>query len=550
MRALHLCFWLHRPYELQEESGWKKGYFGGEAGFREADKRDYQPLMALLERNAQRYANLRVSLVVSGVWLEQAERWDSELIRRLKKMVQNGNVELVATPYYYSMAAFYDVDELTSQVEKCQEKYEQIFGVKSCCLALPELCYNNRIARWAEKNGLQVVLAGVVPKDLEWRSPGRLYDAKGCEKVKIAFDDAKLSEAIMKASKLATVQVEAEVKVEQDDADIAPVKATTAADFVRSMTQEPQREERPEAKVVKKTQFSARRFQKQLDFALMRGDLVNLCLQPSLFGKWREMGVIGFFDEMFKIWLETPGCKMVGVNDIAEMTPTAEFSIKRTVSLHGESRKEYALPGSWTEQQEANEHKVYDLRKNILASKDQDLYVDFAKLTATEYADGGANFEAILGDIKKRLEKYVVKTKAGEEKIVHQGLTDSTSVKINFDNKAKETKQRHQELYQQLKAAAGLQKGEGQPLWDADDMDDMEAALQVMAQRMKRSRENNERDTEELAEAEVVSDEIDYDALGELDDEDLEMAEEILKEEAPEKPKSRTKKIFKKIIID
>ncbi len=549
MRALHLCFWLHRAYELLEESGWNKGYFGGEAGFREADQREYQPLLALLERNAQRYAKLRVSLVVSGVWLEQTERWDSELIRRLKKLVQSGKVELVATPYDYSMAAFYDVDELTSQVRKCQEKLEQVFGERSQALALPELCYNNRIARWAEKNDLQILIAGAVPEDLGWRSPNQLYDAKGCEKVKIVFDNAKLAGAVMQASKLATVQVEAELKVEQDDADIAATEMTSAADFVKNMTETPKSEQQTET--VRRTEFSARRFQKQLDLACMRGDLVTLCLQPSLFGKWRELGVIGFFDELFKIWTETPGCRMVGVKEITELAPIAELSIKKTVSTRGEAEKDYAVPRWWTSQQDVIEQKVYGLREKVLASKDQDLYVDFTKLTAVEYVKGGANFQAVFDDINKRLAKYVVKTQTGEEKIVQRGLADSTAVKINFDNKAKETKQRHQELYQQLKAAAGLRGDEGKPLWDAEDMDDMEAALQVMAQRMKRSREEEqERDTEGLAEAELVNDEIELDDLSGLDDEDLEMAEEILKAEAPKKPEPHAKKIFKKIIVD
>lgn len=550
MRALHLCFWLHRPYKLEEESKWKKGYFGGEAEFKEADQRDYQPLLALLERNAQRYSKLRVSLVVSGVWLEQAERWSPDLIRRIKRLVQDGNAGLVATPYNYSMAAFYDVDELESQVKKCQGKFEQLFGQKSNCLALPELCYNNRIARWAEKNGFRVVLAGAMLDELAWRTLNRLYDAKGCERVKIVFDNVRLANDIMKATSAATIQVEAEIKVEQDDADIAPTGATSAADFVRSMSQPIERDEKPEAKVVKKTQFSAQRFRKQLDLAFMRGDLVTLVLNPSLFGKWREAGVIGFFDELFKIWMETPGSKMVNLIDIAEMTPTAELSIKKTVSLRGESQKEYVIPEWWTTREDKTEKQIYALRAKILASKDQDLYADFAKLTALEYANGGANFEAVFADIEKRMAKYVVKTQDGDEKIVQRSLADSTTVKINFDNRAKEAKQRHQEIYQQLKAAAGLRKDTRQPLWDADDMDDMEAALQVMAQRMKRSREDQERDTEGLAEAELVDDEVDFDDLGLDEDDDLEVAEEILKEEAPEKPKPRVKKVFKKIIVD
>lgn len=496
MRALHLCFWLHHPYELNDVEHWQKGYFGGEADFRRADEQDYQPLFALLERNAQRYPHLRVSLVVSGVWLEQAERWDKELVKRLQKLVKSGKVALVATPYYYSMAVFYDLDELAAQLKQYQEKLEQLFETRSDYLALPGLCYNNRIARWADKQGYQVILAGDASAELDWRTCNRVYEAKGTDGLKVLFANRPLTEILGEAQPETTAQIVAEKK---------------------------------SPKVV----FSAQKFQKQLDLAFLRGNLVNLYLDVAIFGKWRERGIIGFFDELFKIWQETSGSHMVSVREIAKLAPVAEVSIKRTASFAEAATQDYQWPVWWSEEKDQNSQALYKLQKSIVASEDKDLYYDFGKLTTLELAQGGANYDAILKDLQERTEKLVAIADDEKAEPVRFGLAESTTVKINFDNKTKEAKERGRSFYKQMKEAAG------EPLWTAEDMDDMEAAIQVMAQRMKMSHVEQERDFADFAEAEIVGTEDDF-----LDwpMDDIDLAAETLAWEAETSTKTKESK--------
>lgn len=512
MRALHLCFWLHRPYELMPADRWQKGYFGGEEEFRRADQQHYQPLFALLERNAQRYPELRVSLVVSGAWLEQAERWDKELIRRLQKLIQNGNVALVATPYYYSMAAFYDLDELAAQLKHYQEKIQQLFGTTSEFLVLPELCYNNRIARWVDKAGYRGMLAGDAKQGLDWRTSNRIYEAKGTDGLRVLFKNRLLSQNLAQAEAIATVKIAKEVKVAPEDLEAEPEDTqaeVTAADFVRSMTHAAETKRQAVAETTTqtfKTEFSAKKFQKQLDLAFLRGDIVNLYLDAEIFGHWRELGIIGFFDELFKIWHDLPGAHLVSVREIAKLSPVSEISLKKTVSDLAEAAEDYQIPATWwSKEQDQQARELYDLRKSVLASEDKDLYIDYVKLTAIENADASAEYAAILADVKDRLSKLVTQTQTDEKfEPVRFGLTESTSVRINFDTKAKEAKERNQAFYQQLKDAAG------DPLWSAEDMDDMEAAIQVMAQRMKMSHLEKERDFTDFVEAEVVGTEADF----------------------------------------
>lgn len=544
MRALHLCFWLHRPYELMGSDHWQKGYFGGAEEFRKADQRDYQPLFALLERNAQRYPKLRVSLVVSGIWLEQAERWDNDLIKRLKKLVQSGNVALVATPYYYSMAAFYDLDELTSQMKQYQEKTEQLFGVKSDFLALPELLYNNRIARWADKNSYKGILAGDTSKSLDWRTSNRVYEAKGTDGVKVLFENVALSQDISSARPAATVQVASTVTMETEDPDITSAAELSAADFVRGMTEtRPALRKVKTTKVSEKTEFSAKKFQKQLDLELLRGELVNIYLDVEIFGKWRELGIIGFFDELFKIWQDTAGSHLVSVQEIAKLPPVAEVVVKKTASRKGEAEKDYQLPSWWTPTQDQKSQELYKLRKAVVASEDKDIYQDFGKLTTIEHANGSANFAVIMRDLEDRLATMVTQAQDDIAEPVRFGLSESTNVRVNFDTKAREAKERNQAFYQQMKAAAG------EPLWTAEDMDDMEAAIQVMAQRMKMANLEKERDFTNFAEAEIVGTEDDFADMEPpfMDFEEVDVESPQPRSKPAKKP---TKKSYKKIVID
>ncbi len=551
MRALHLCFWLHHPYELLGAGKWEKGYFGGENEFKKKSKAEYQPLMAILERNSQRYADLRVSLVVSGVWLEQAERWDIELLQALKKLVKNGNVELVITPYYFSMAAFYDLEELAEQVQKTQEKFEQIFGVQSEALALPRLCYHNRFARWAEAQGFKLMLAGDATTELDWRTPNSLYEAKGCENLKVLFWNRELTEMVTQARDEVTIEVEDEVKVDELETELVENKpktrkAMSAADFVKSLAvDEPVKTQTTKRKsATYRTIFTAKKYQKQLDLALLRGGLITLHFEPGFIDKWRKLGVIGFLDELFKIWMENAGSHLVGVQEMLQLTPRAEISVRHTVSDGETAQKLYDLPSWWTADEDARSKELYGLREKVLQADDRDLYADFQGLTVMDYGKGGEQYEEILEDFQKRLADLVVQTEAEAQK-THQDVAQSTTVKVKFNHKKKTTEEEAEpepeDLYEKFrKAAAGMAEAEG-PFWDMEDADDFEAALQVFAQRMKWANAESEHKFDDLAEAEVVlGDDMGFEET-EIDLEDDDFFEE-------EKPK--TKRKSKKIVID
>lgn len=449
MRVIHLSFQLHAPYELRASeiggsednlAGEKKpswGYFEGAESFRRLDQEVYQPFFALLERNVQKYQGLHFSLMVSGVWLELAEKYDIALIERLRKLVKLGRVELVSVPYYYSLAFFYAREELTEQVQKDQAQLERLFGVKGRVFALPELIYNDAVGEWAEEFGFAGMLVGGSARALDWRSPNHVYEATGCKYLRLLARNWHLSDLVERGDEALLVEKEA------DDG-------------------------------TKKSVLSIKKFRKLLDLEFLRGGLVNLYFDVGVFAWRREEGVVKFFDELITTWLEDENCRFATAIEACMVeTPTMELSIKETVSWRGDAKRdgneqtmglvlkkeiENQLP-EWLEREDqlAVSKKVYGARRQILASEDEKLATDWRRLTLVDYHKGVdssvmAKIEAIIDDLKRRAEEikktqaveisraYTKKRDRGEvERVVEPVMDGACAVQVCF-GKREETR--------------------------------------------------------------------------------------------------------------
>lgn len=434
MRVIHLCFQLHQPFGLRgpDDAGENKDYFETKAAFAKANAEIYQPLFAFLERNTQKFVGFRFSLLVSGPWLDLAERYDIELIERLRKLVKLGQVELVAEPSGHSLAFFYDRAELTEQVQRYRARIKKLFGVEGRIFALPELVYNDQIGKWAEDFGFAGMLVGGSPEALGWHSPNHVYEAIECRYLRLLFRNTPLSLAIMRA-----------------DADLLVEKRVS------------------EDLAAKKMVISAQKFQKRLELDMLRGNLVNLYFDAEVFKTQRDKGVIGFFDELVETWLGVQGNHFVGAAQacVAE-TPSMALSIKESVSWHQEVKdnerevvpstsalvlqsEAEARPPRWLDQhwQVEQNKALYGLRREILASEDERLIADWRRLTALDYILSPKKtdlqkLQEILADLKTRAE-VVKKAQAVEisrafTKRRDRGNVDvradvsATAVKINF----------------------------------------------------------------------------------------------------------------------
>lgn len=275
MQIFHLGFQLHCA-------------FGDEKTFRERVKSCYEPFLAFLERNAQKYVEFRVSLQVSGVWIELAEKLEPELIERLEKLVRGGKVEILATPYYHSLSFFYDEAEFEAEVWLFQEKIRELFGVECRVLAHPDLMYNDRLGEWAERNGFYAVMAGASRGELGRKSTNYIYDARNCRRVKVLWRNAELSDALM-------------------------------LDF--------------EGKLAG---LKADEMQKQMDLLGLRGNLMNVFLDAEVFRRQRAAGVIRLLDELMNLRLKELAQPLMTATGVLTMAPAMlrkpEIAVEETTS--------------------------------------------------------------------------------------------------------------------------------------------------------------------------------------------------------------------------
>lgn len=662
MRALHLFFQLHQPYSLKAPEGGEHEYFGGGADFREVNQKYYQPFFALLERNTQRYAGLKVSLLASGSWLDQAGLYEPELVRRLQKLVDLKQVELVAAPYYHSLSAFYDKDEFNEQVALARQKFEGKFSTHLSVLVAPRLMYHDRLAKWAEKAGFRGALAGDAAGVLDFRSAGRVYEAAGCEDFRVLFENGRLSQALVQGEDLVLAaqavkaedfsEVSSSVVSEETEGSRtigARKRGATAAEFVRGRagvshpTEAVSRRSVGGAGAVgssglEKKVYSAKKLQKELDMACLRGNLVSLCLDARMFGEQRDKGVVACFDEFFANWLKVPGNKFLTASEVFEaeaFKPTAEISVKTTVRSRGMlgdlgiqengavgaglakvEEVQFTLPEGFRAE---TEDKLYGLRARVLKTKNEDLKRDFQKLTTMDYVFGKfrEDFGKVLEDFEARVDDLLPKPKqlraenAGADDVdeaesagaanltasrtaeelkgvtgdeepependytvkVHRILKTASAEQAKRQARPEDFELESGELEEDLEVDDGFdgldeELDEFDVVEDVDDadeaevddemdevvdmsdaFDEAEAELQVIAQRMKRSKQESERELEALMEAEVVS----VSTAVELDEDNKVVgrkAKDTAEREARAASGAKKKKTHRRIVLD
>lgn len=113
----------------------------------------------VLERLLNRYPDFKVSFSITGVFLEQAEKWCPDVIESFKRLINTGRVEIVSETYYHSLAFFYSREEFERQVEAHRQKIRDIFGVETNVFRNTELSYNDDLAKWADDYGFKGILA-------------------------------------------------------------------------------------------------------------------------------------------------------------------------------------------------------------------------------------------------------------------------------------------------------------------------------------------------------------------------------------------------------
>ena len=355
MRAICLYLHMHQPWRYErysifdvshDHNYWDEiDYYDKQNNqriFEKVAKKSYRPMLSLLERSLMEHPEFKVSLSITGTWVEQAELWGPDLISQIRRMVATGQVEILAETYYHSMSFFYDRAEFEAQVKKHYQKIVQTFGYHPKVFRNTELAYNDELGKWCDEHGLSGVLAEGWDKVLGWRSPNHVYRVANGSRTRLLLKNYRLSDDL----------------------------AFRFSD--RGWKEWP---------------LTVEKYLRWVEDDCLRGPLVNLFMDFETFGEhqWEDTGIFEFFEQFISRWLSEYDNKFVTVSEACLLEePADEISMPSTVTWADTERDLSAWMGNEIQHEAMN--TLYSMRPRILESGDVRLLEDFRRLTTSDHA--------------------------------------------------------------------------------------------------------------------------------------------------------------------
>jgi len=354
-RGITLYLHVHQPLRVRDysvfETAVDHNYFSdpdplsnrnNQKIFNKVSEKSYRPMNALLEKLLAEHEEFKLSLSITGTFLEQAEQWAPDVIESFQRLVATGRVEIVAETYHHSLAFFFSRSEFEHQVEVHKTKIRELFGVETSVFRNTELAYNDSLAQWADEYGFTGILAEGWDPILDWRSPNFVYRPEGTKNISLLLKNYKLSD------------------------DLA---------FRFSNRQW---EEWP---------LTADKYTEWTNGSVENSPLINLFMDYETFGEhqWQETGIFNFFEEFIARWLKNPDNTFYTASGAIEAyKPVGVISMPGTVTWADAERDLTAWLGN-NMQQEAMRH-LYALEDDILRTNDERLISDWRMLQTSDHA--------------------------------------------------------------------------------------------------------------------------------------------------------------------
>jgi len=203
MKKLCLYLHVHQPHRLRKyrifDIGNNSNYFDEEINEQVFDKvsyKSYLPLNNILLNLLNRHDQFKVNLSITGVLLEQAEKYNTNVLDSFISLTNTNKTEILAETYYHSLASLYSPQEFARQVDLHKNKIFKIFGQKPKYFRNTELIYSNYIASMVEEMGFKGIIAEGTEKILHWRSPNYLYKTNTNKGINLMLKNYKLSDDI------------------------------------------------------------------------------------------------------------------------------------------------------------------------------------------------------------------------------------------------------------------------------------------------------------------------------------------------------------------
>jgi len=153
--------------------------------FDRAARKCYFPANSMILNEVEKFKRekkqFKVSYGISGVFIEQCERWNPSLLESFKQLAETGCVEFLDETYYHSLASLFAIDrsEFVEQVKMHRQLMKDLFNYEPKVFENTECLFNNAIAKTVAEMGYKGIITEGVERILGWRSPNYVYKSKG-----------------------------------------------------------------------------------------------------------------------------------------------------------------------------------------------------------------------------------------------------------------------------------------------------------------------------------------------------------------------------------
>ncbi len=202
-RHVILYFQVHQPRRLRKlgflDIGNEGDYFDDQLNkdiILRVSQNCYQPVNAMLRKLVERFPEIKLCFSLSGVLIDQLEKYSPATLQSFKDLAATGSVEFLSETYYHSLSSLTPNEEFIIQVQAHRQLMEHHFGIYPEVFRNTELIYSNSIGSKVAQLGFKGILCDGIGRTLEGRSPYQLYKHPNQEHFDILLRSNRLSDDI------------------------------------------------------------------------------------------------------------------------------------------------------------------------------------------------------------------------------------------------------------------------------------------------------------------------------------------------------------------
>jgi alpha-amylase len=347
MASVCFYFQVHQPFRLRRYSvfDYHNNYFDNYKNAeicRKVAGKCYLPANRLLLKLIERFqGRFRISYSITGVLLDQLERYCPEVISTFHALAQTGCVEFLCETSHHSLSFLYSRDEFAEQVRNHQQRIEHMFGQKPQIFRNTELIYNNELAHFIKDMGFTGTLAEGADHILGYRSPNYVYHPPGLPDFKLLLKNYRMSDDIA-------------FRFSRRDWAEWPLTAPKFANWISDVNG--------------------------------NGYVINLFMDYETLGEhqWEDTGIFDFLEHLPEEVLRHPDNDFKTPSEVmATYDPVGEFDAHHMISWADTERDLSAWLGN--AMQSNSLYEIYHLEQKVKDSGDPEILEDWRKLQTSDH---------------------------------------------------------------------------------------------------------------------------------------------------------------------